>query len=120
MIRKILFVDDDLVALKMGELMLKGLGYQVYPASGGYEALDILKREKVDLIFLDIMMPDIYGVEVLRKIKSSEEYADIPVIAQTGVKNQKDLDEIEELGVVGLLSKPYSKQDMKRMIAGSF
>ncbi len=116
MVEKILFVDDDLVALKMGELMLKSLGYRVFAAVGGESALQVLEEEEIDLIFLDIMMPDIYGIEVLKRLKKNPKFSHIPVVVQTGVRNKKELEEICKLGVVGLMAKPYSKRDMKKMI----
>lgn len=111
--RKVLFIDDDIVVLQMGKLMLKDLGYDTILADGGKKGVELLNtNKKIDLILLDLMMPDMYGLDVLRYIKSQKTLREIPLILQTGVRNQEDIDAAYKLGIFGVLAKPYNKKDL--------
>ena len=96
--------------------MLENLGYYVVIADGGIEGLKLIRQNKFDLVFLDLMMPDIYGLDVLRDIKTDKNLKKIPVILQTGIKNQKDIEEAFKLGVEGVINKPYNKQTLKNIL----
>ena len=106
-------MDDDKVTLKVAELILVGLGHKVVTADGGVMALEVLKTDKFDLIFLDIMMPDIYGIDVLRRIKANRAWKKIPVILQTGVRNTRDIEIGRRLGCT-TIPKPYDKATLKK------
>ncbi|MEA3307858.1 MAG: response regulator [Elusimicrobiota bacterium] len=90
---KILVVDDDLTVRKICSGVLKQKGYKVLVASGGEEALSILKKTQVDAIILDLIMPGISGFEVFEKIRDLSKK--IFVIILTGVEITE---EIEKLG----------------------
>ena len=68
---KILVVDDDLDTLRLVGLMLQRQGYQIIAASNGTQAIAIAQAEKPDLILLDVMMPDVDGYEVTRRLRSN-------------------------------------------------
>ena len=70
MAEKILIVDDDLDTLRLVGLMLERQGYQIAAASSGTQALTMAKSEKPDLMLLDLMMPDMDGVEVTRRLRA--------------------------------------------------
>lgn len=112
MTKKILFVDDDIVVSRMGQLMLRSLGYDVTMAFGGLEALEILKNQTFDLIFLDLMMPDMYGIDVLDNIRNNLNLKEIPVILQTGANDKNEIDKAYALNIVSVMNKPYSKKDL--------
>jgi DNA-binding response OmpR family regulator len=76
-------VDDDREMVALGKLILEREGFEVLPAYGGKEGLEILKKESVDLVLLDIMMLGMDGWQVLETIKGSQEHAHIPVIMLT-------------------------------------
>ena len=78
--KKILFIDDDPTILLISEMMLKDLGYDVITADGGVSGIELLKTNDIDLILLDLMMADIYGLDVLKYIKEKEEFKNIPVV----------------------------------------
>jgi CheY-like chemotaxis protein len=114
---KILFIDDDLSVLLVTKLMIESLGYELILCDGGLAGIEALhKGDDIGLIFLDLMMPDINGIEVLRRIKASSQFKAIPVILQTGAISTDEIDEAYKLGIVGLLNKPYNKRDIKLMI----
>jgi len=112
---KILFIDDDATVLLIGEMMLKDLGYDVITSDSGVAGLALLSKN-IDLILLDIMLPDISGIDVLKLIKENEEVKNIPVIMQTGIQDSNEIDEAYKLGAVCVLLKPYNKNDLKDKI----
>lgn len=116
MTSKILFIDDDPTVLFIGEIMLKDLGYEVVTANTGQEGLDKID-DSIDLILLDIMLPDIYGVDILKQIKSSKKIKHIPVIIQTGINDQNEIEKARKLGAKDILLKPYNKDDLSKAIS---
>lgn len=81
----ILMIEDDKEMVTLGKLILEREGYKVFAAYNGKQGLELLEEHKaeVDLILLDIMLPNIYGWEVLEKVKAEESTAHIPVIMLT-------------------------------------
>jgi CheY-like chemotaxis protein len=85
---KILVVDDEKNILKLYKAELEDEGYTVVTANSGREALDIYEQEKPDIITLDIMMPEMDGIQVLRQIK--QKTPDIPIIMLTAYDYRDD------------------------------
>jgi DNA-binding response OmpR family regulator len=85
---KILVVDDEKNILKLYKAELEDEGYTVVTANSGKEALDVFRQENPDLVTLDIMMPDIDGIQVLRQLK--QENPQIPVIMLTAYDYRDD------------------------------
>lgn len=103
---KILIVDDDKEILNLLEIYLKNEGYTVIKASNGCNALKVLRIEKPHLIVLDIMMPDINGMEVLREIRQS---LNIPIILLSA--KTQNTDKISGLltGADDYITKPFDQ-----------
>jgi CheY-like chemotaxis protein len=76
----ILYIEDERAAFDLVNQALKPLGYRVARATSGRQALDMLKKQKPDLLLLDLMMPDINGWDVYRAVKTDESLAEVPVI----------------------------------------
>jgi CheY-like chemotaxis protein len=87
---KILCVEDDPDMIEYIRLILERAGYQVIGADGGVEGLEAMRREKPDLILLDLMMPGMDGAEVLLRKKQDPDIRDIPVIALTALNSPFD------------------------------
>ena len=102
----ILAVDDSEINLDILVGILKK--YDVIPALSGEEALEILQEEKVDLILLDIVMPEMDGFEVCRRIKADDRTREIPVIFITVKNSEQDIQQCFELGVVDYVAKPFN------------
>ena len=106
---KILMVDDTPSNLDILGHILKHVGLNVSVAPNGTIALKIINEDKPDLILLDIMMPDISGYDVCRKLKENDDTKDIPVIFITAMAQTEDLIEGFEVGgtdyVLNLLRK---------------
>jgi diguanylate cyclase (GGDEF)-like protein len=103
----ILVVDDHPVNTELLEAILEGV-YRITIASSGEQALELLNREKIDLILLDIMMPGMDGYEACKQIKGDPGLADIPVIFVTAMTEVEDETLGFELGAVDYIAKPVS------------
>lgn len=87
---RILLVEDDAVLAEMYELRLKSEDFEVLRAENGKKALKELPEFKPDLILLDIMMPEMNGIELLRYLRAEKETMDIPVFLLTALSQSKD------------------------------
>ncbi len=112
--KKILVVDDEPELVDMVKMRLEAGNYRVSTASDGEEALEKAKKEKPDLILLDISMPNKDGYTFLREAKKNESIKDIPVIILTAFSKMEDLFEIE--GVKDYIMKPFDGQQLLEKI----
>ena len=109
---RILIVDDEPLNLKLLEGLLLPLGYEVVKSDSGAHALSILSKIDVDLIMLDVMMPQMDGFEVCRRIKNNEETRLIPVILVTALKEVEQRVRGIEAGADEFLTKPPNKMEL--------
>ena len=101
----VLVVDDDRGTLSIIERIL-GRDFEVSLASSGQEGLEILESKSADLVLLDIMMPEIDGLEVCKRIKGDRKTADIPVIFLTGMEDEDAEEQALDAGAADFISKP--------------
>ena len=116
-IPNILIVDDIPDNLKVLGDILKGKGYKVRPVLNGVMALQVAEKEKPDLILLDIMMPDMDGYEVSRKIQENELLKDIPVIFISALNDTNDIVKAFAAGGVDYITKPFKAEEVKARVA---
>jgi CheY-like chemotaxis protein len=109
---RVLVVDDnpDSVAIMRG--ILEGRGYDVAAASSGNEALQSLKKEAVDLVLLDIMMPEMSGMEVLQRIKEDAATGRLPVILVTAKTQDEDVLSGYQYGADYYITKPFTAKQL--------
>lgn len=105
----ILIVDDEASILDIVEAYLVSSNYQVFRAKNGKEALDKAQTEAPDLIVLDLMLPDISGIEVCKKIRA---YSDIPIIMLTAKTTEQDILKGLKMGADDYLTKPFSPKEL--------
>ncbi len=108
----ILVVDDVALNLKILRAILEPIGYEVSFATSGKQALARIASAKPDIILLDLMMPDMDGLEVCQVIKSDPELAEIPIIFLTASQEKEHLLQAFELGAVDYLTKPFNKLEL--------
>lgn len=107
-VRKVLVVDDDPVVAKSFDRVLSGKGYAVITAANGEEALNKLRSENYDVVFTDIKMPGMNGLEVAERVKASQPW--LPVVIVTGYGTDANEAQAEAAGVAGFLRKPLSPE----------
>ncbi len=102
----ILVVEDNFVNMELVVFLLESNGMEVTPAFDGWEALEILKDSCFDIILLDILLPGIDGMAVLKHIKENPALQHIPVVALTALAMQGDEQKLIGAGCIGYISKP--------------
>ena len=103
---RLLVVDDNEMNRDMLSRRLKSKGYAVEMAEDGQQALDMLGKEPFDLILLDVMMPGISGLDVLRAVRQTKSRADLPIIMATAKDQSDDIVEALKLGANDYVTKP--------------
>jgi len=112
-IPNILIVDDIPVNLALLGYILKNIGYKVRPVPSGSLALKVAEKEKPDLIFLDIMMPEMDGFEVCRRFKENKDLCDIPIIFISALNDTNDIVKALECGGADYITKPFKAEEVK-------
>jgi len=108
--KTILIVDDSRFNIKMLSDILKDKLYNIVIAESGEQALEIVEINKPDLILLDIMMPEIDGFKVCRRLKQNEKTASIPIIFISGLDKSSDIVKGFKMGAVDYIVKPFQKE----------
>lgn len=109
---KILIVDDEPDALELIKFNLKESGYRVLTAPDGRKALEVLRNESPDLVVLDLMLPEVDGLEVCKIIRRNVETADLPIIMLTAKAAEIDRVLGLELGADDYITKPFSPREL--------
>lgn len=112
MCAKILVVDDSFDATEITRTILVAKGYDVRVAHNGADALAQIQEQPPTLVILDVMMPDMSGIQVLERIKESPATADIPVIMCTGKGRDTDFLEGYRLGADYYIAKPFTAREL--------
>lgn len=105
--KTVLIVDDNKINRIVTKRVLEKQQIVCSEAGGGYEAIDILRKENYDLVLMDVNMPEIDGLETTKKIRSFN--ADIPIIALTAVELDEIVEKIINAGMQDIIVKPYDQ-----------
>jgi two-component system alkaline phosphatase synthesis response regulator PhoP len=116
MAKKILVVDDEPDILKIVTFRLKKAGYEVTSAMDGQAALEAIRQNKPDLVFLDVRLPVIDGPELCLRIKNDESLRAIQVIFLTASSDSMDKVRAKELNAEGVLFKPFESEELLAMV----
>ncbi|MBM4055756.1 MAG: response regulator [Planctomycetes bacterium] len=109
---KVMVVEDNEKNRKLMRVVLKAKGYNVIEASTGEEALSMLKEQTPDIILMDIQLPGIDGLTLIRQIKADESKKDIPIIAVTAHAMRGDEQKILDTGCNAYVSKPIDTREL--------
>jgi two-component system phosphate regulon response regulator PhoB len=109
---RILVVDDEPDLLELVRLNLRQAGYEVVTAETGREALECLRRSRPELMVLDLMLPDLSGSEVCRRVRSDPETSGLPIIMLTAKADEVDRVVGLELGADDYVTKPFSPREL--------
>ena len=110
--QKILVVDDSLTIRMQIKDLLESNGFEVILAGGGEQCLNILAETKPDVILLDVIMPDIDGITVLKKIRSNQKIYDIPIFILTGITDVENKVSGLNAGADDYLTKPFEVEEL--------
>ena len=108
--KKILVVDDEAQLVDMIKMRLEASDYEVITAFDGQDALEKAKKDKPDLIILDLMLPKIDGYKVCGLLKKDARYAKIPILMFTARAQEEDKKLGEEVGADTYITKPFEPQ----------
>ncbi len=114
--KKILIADDRSEVVELVRVSLEGEDYQIIDASDGKEALEKIRKEKPDLVLLDVVMPKMDGFEVLSKLKKDPQTREIPVIMLTAQGQKLDQEKGRRLGARDYITKPFSPSHLLNKI----
>ena len=109
---KVLIVDDVISNVLLLKVLLTNEKFNIVTAGNGTQALEQVKKEKPDLVLLDVMMPDISGFEVAQQMKADEEMSEIPVIFLTALNSTADIVKGFQVGGNDFISKPFNKEEL--------
>jgi DNA-binding response OmpR family regulator len=110
--KSVLAIDDENDVLLIIKTALQSEGYEVLTATNGFDGLAIAEDQRPSLILLDLMMPEMDGMEVLKKLKESKVTDDIPVVILTGLSDRGKIREALDKGTSYYIVKPFEYQDL--------
>ncbi len=109
---RILYVEDNYQNMRLVRKILNHAGYEMLEAEDGLTALEVIESQPLDLILLDINLPDIDGLEVLARIRDNSKHEHLPVIALTANAMVGDREKMMAAGCSDYLPKPISRQEL--------
>lgn len=115
----ILIIDDSTTARAVISKTLEMSGVavgEVYFAENGLKALEILKKEWVDLAFTDINMPEMSGMELVQTMSEDEELREIPIVVVSTEGSQARIDELRSHGIRAYIRKPFTPEELKQVV----
>ena len=115
--RAVLIVDDSATVRKFVSTSLMVKGIRVVTACDGLEALEKLPRENIGLVITDLNMPDMDGFELIKHLRQSPEYRNIPVIVLSSVSDEQDKDRARTMGASAYLEKPFDARKIQFEVA---
>lgn len=109
----ILVADDSPTIRKFVSISLKVKGFEIIQVSDGMEALEVLPSEQIDLIITDLNMPNVDGFELIKTIRSNEDYRELPIIILSSLSGNEEIERGIQYGANAYLLKPF---DSKRVL----
>lgn len=112
----ILVTEDNPLHMKIFVLNLTFKGYRVLEAENGLKGLDLARREKPDLMLVDLTLPKMEGWEMIRQVKASPDTGDIPVIVVSARRPQDEEHEVRALRIDQYVSKPFNPEHLMDLV----
>ena len=107
-LQRVLVADDEPDLLEIARIALETLGgYEVVTCQSGSELLRLLPEFEPDLVVVDVLMPDMGGIEVFNALRREPRYENLPVVFLTGLVLERDLDELRASGAADIITKPF-------------
>ncbi len=116
--KTVMIIEDEPDAADLFAEMMRLNGYRVLKTYSGAPAMALIAQEKPDLIILDIMMPGVSGLDVMRYLREQPQYSTIPVVVVSARATASDIEEGMAAGASVYLTKPVSYTDLKNAVDG--
>lgn len=109
---RVLIAEDEANIAAALEFLLSRAGYNVQVVTDGEKALDFLRRERPDVMVLDVMLPHVDGFELLKRVRADARLSDLPVLILTAKGQQQDKKTAEAIGATAFMAKPFSNSEL--------
>ncbi|OGW42343.1 MAG: two-component system response regulator [Nitrospirae bacterium GWD2_57_9] len=116
MVKKFLVVDDSASIRQLVSFTLTEAGHEVLSAENGSDALQKLSGSKIDMVITDLNMPDMDGIELIRKLRSMDDYRFSPILMLTTESQEAKKQEGKRAGASGWIVKPFSPQQLLTVV----
>ena len=113
---KILIVDDEPVSLMLLDTILSRSNFSVSTAASALDALEQLNSEPFDLMILDLLMPDMDGLTLLKQLREEPKFENLPIIVFTAISQNRVRQEAFQKGATTFLTKPVSSRELTRVV----
>lgn len=114
--KKVMIVEDQFFLAEMIRTRLEFMGYDTVYAEHGARALELLQKDPVDLIIMDVMMPVMDGVEATKRIRADKKLKDTPVIFLTARARPEDREQAFDCGASDYIAKPFESSQLTTMV----
>jgi two-component system, cell cycle response regulator DivK len=118
MTKQVLIVEDNDLNMKLFNDLLQAYGFSTLKSRSGLEGFELARTHRPDLILMDIQLPEVSGIDIIKLLKENEELRSIPVIAITAFAMKGDEERIRESGCEGYLPKPISVSKFIETVRG--
>ena len=105
MLKKILIVEDDAFLQGLEATKIKKAGYEILTASSGEEGMEKINQPGINLVLLDLILPQFDGFEILKKVRETESIKNLPVIVFSNLSEEKDIERATKLGATDFMVK---------------
>jgi CheY-like chemotaxis protein len=109
--KRILLVEDDFINMRLAQYILEGEGYTVLKATTAQEALEQIESSLPNLILMDVQLPDMNGMTLVRRLRENAVTRDVTILALTARAMKGDRERILQMGCNGYISKPIELKD---------
>jgi len=114
---KVVFCEDDPMIQQLVRAAFRTSAHEVFIASDGIEALAIIERERPQVIFSDISMPGLDGLQLADRLQAVPETRDIPIVFMTAAVQRAQIDEAFQHHAAGVITKPFTMADLRARVA---
>ena len=114
--KKVLIVEDNILNMKLFSDLLQAYGYETLQDADGSDVLELARKDRPDLILMDIKLPDISGLELTKSLKADQDLQNIPVVAVTAYAMSSDEERMKDSGCDGYIAKPISISSFVAMV----
>ena len=118
--KQVLLVDDNQINLKLGGELIRLWGHQAHEAENAHQAMDLYRNKRFDLIVLDIQMPEIDGIDLLKMMRQNNPQDTTPIVALTANTINEESEKLLKLGFNYYLSKPINEGKFRAILDGSY